>query len=457
LEQREVELLIVGGGPAGYAAAGRGRQLGLRTLIVEKDAIGGTCLNRGCIPTKSLLESASLYERMHRCDEFGLEASHLGVNYPQVMARKDRIVKNLVGGLGTMLQHRGIEIAEGEARFADQDAVVVDGETPLRILPQRTVICTGTVPAHLPMLEPDGRFIFDSDSILLQTSLPESMIIVGGGVIGSEFACIFQSLGVAVTIVELTDGLIPGEDQDLRRALLRELKKKKIKVQTNAKITDAAVGDDGVRVFFEQRGQTKQLHAHACLSAVGRRPVLPSGIELAAEKSGFLRVGDDFRTSVPQVYAAGDVIGGLQLAHLAFFEGIAAVSSSCGEDFASQWHVPRCVYTDPETASVGLSEQEAEEKFGEAIVGMFSLKGNGKAMILGSNSGFCKVVADPSGRVVGFHMIGPHATEMIAGAVVALEQEMTLQQWSQCIHPHPTVSESIHESVLSALGLGLHA
>ncbi len=456
MQERNVQLLIIGGGPAGYAAAIRARHLGIETVLVERDIVGGTCLNRGCIPTKTLLESAGLFRQIQASKDFGFVVEGVNVDYSKVAKRKDQVVAALVKGLRHTMQQMGIEVICGEAVFDDAGSVVVHGSNPVQLRADKTIVATGAAPADLPHIKPNGTNIFDSDSILEITELPSSLVIVGGGAIGCEFASIFQSLGVSVTIVELLDGLLPGEDEDLRKALLREFKKQKVKVLASAKLTDVSEDGDELKFSVEQKGETKELQAAACLVAIGRRPVLPEGLNVETNKQGHIVVDDQFATSAPSIYAAGDIIGGLQFAHLAFFEGMNAVQAAFGYDHRRTWHVPRCVYTHPETAAVGLTERQARERYGDVVVGTFSLKGSGKAMILGENAGICKVIATGDGTAVGFHMVGPHATEMIIEAVVALEQGMTLEQWSQCIHPHPTVNEGVQESLLTALGLPMH-
>lgn len=454
--ERSVQLLIIGGGPAGYAAAARGRQLGLDTILVERDTLGGTCLNRGCIPTKTLLESAGLFQQIKKAQEFGLSINEVDVQYDRIVERKDRIVDSLVKGLQHTMEQSGVEVVPGEAVFVGSNQVRVDGPSPTTIQAEKIITATGTTPAHLPHCRPNGENIFDSDSILRMTHLPSSLVIVGGGVIGCEFASIFQALGVSVTIVELLDGLLPGEDGDLRKTLLREFKKQKIKVLTEARLNAVVEEQGSLKFSIEQKGKERELEAAACLIAIGRRPVVPDGLDVDKDEAGYIVVNENYETSQAPVYAAGDLIGGLQLAHLAFFEGINAVNAAFGAESRRSWHVPRCVYTHPETAAVGLTEEQARQQYEDVQIGTFSLKGNGKAMILGDNAGFCKVIAEPDGRVLGFHMVGPHATEMIAEAVVALEQGLSLAEWSQCIHPHPTVNESIQESLWSALGVPLH-
>ena len=451
---RQVDLLVLGGGPAGYSSAIRARQLGKQVVVVEKERLGGTCLNRGCIPTKALLESANFYGSLKSAQNHGITLDVTGLDYGQVIQKKDKVVQNLVGGLEFLLDRREVEVVVGEARFNSPTEVQVGTEV---FHPEKIIVATGTVAAELPGLEPDGRVVLNSDQMLAADTLPKSLLIVGGGVIGCEFATIFSSYGVQVTIVELTDQLLPPEDREVSQTLLREFKKRKIQVLTGASVDKLIRGEDEVVVQVTQKGRQREIEADRVLISVGRKPVVPEGFPGELNSRGYLVVNGALQTTVPHIYAAGDVIGGMQLAHLAFEEGWAACDHAFGKNARTQWFVPSCVYTQPEIGSVGLTEAHAREEYGEVIVAKYSLKGNGKAVIAGDDSGFCKIVASTDGVVRGVHIIGPQATELISNATVALERGLTLEQWAEVIYPHPTVSESIKETVLSGLGAGLHS
>lgn len=451
---RQVDLLVLGGGPAGYSSAIRARQLGKQVVVVEKERLGGTCLNRGCIPTKALLESANFYGSLKSAQNHGITLDVTGLDYGQVIQKKDKVVQNLVGGLEFLLDRREVEVVVGEARFNSPTEVQVGTEV---FHPEKIIVATGTVAAELPGLEPDGRVVLNSDQMLAADTLPKSLLIVGGGVIGCEFATIFSSYGVQVTIVELTDQLLPPEDREVSQTLLREFKKRKIQVLTGASVDKLIRGEDEVVVQVTQKGRQREIEADRVLISVGRKPVVPEGFPGELNSRGYLVVNGALQTTVPHIYAAGDVIGGMQLAHLAFEEGWAACDHAFGKNARTQWFVPSCVYTQPEIGSVGLTEAHACEEYGEVIVAKYSLKGNGKAVIAGDDSGFCKIVASTDGVVRGVHIIGPQATELISNATVALERGLTLEQWAEVIYPHPTVSESIKETVLSGLGAGLHS
>lgn len=451
---RQIDLLVLGGGPAGYSSAIRARQLGKQVVVVEKERLGGTCLNRGCIPTKALLESANFYGSLKSAQNHGITLDVTGLDYGQVIQKKDKVVQNLVGGLEFLLDRREIEVVVGEARFNSPTEVQVGTEV---FHPEKIIVATGTVAAELPGLEPDGRVVLNSDQMLAADTLPKALLIVGGGVIGCEFATIFSSYGVQVTIVELTDQLLPPEDREVSQTLLREFKKRKIQVLTGASVDKLIRGEDEVVVQVTQKGRQREIEADRVLISVGRKPVVPEGFPGELNSRGYLVVNGALQTTVPHIYAAGDVIGGMQLAHLAFEEGWAACDHAFGKNARTQWFVPSCVYTQPEIGSVGLTEAHAREEYGEVIVAKYSLKGNGKAVIAGDDSGFCKIVASTDGVVRGVHIIGPQATELISNATVALERGLTLEKWAEVIYPHPTVSESIKETVLSGLGAGLHS
>lgn len=452
---QEIDLLVIGGGPAGYSGAIRARHLGKKVVLVEKDSVGGTCLNRGCIPTKALLESAAFYRSLSFAKTHGVTLQLTGLDYSQVAAKKDKVVRRLVSGLRFLLEQRGIEIVAGEAVFASPQVVTV-GDRSFR--PEKILVSTGTSSVELPGLEPDGKFVLNSDQMLAAEELPESLVVVGGGVIGCEFATIFSSFGVEVTIVELMDQLLPPEDAEISRTLQREFRKRKIKVLTGASVQNLKRQDGQVVLSVERKGRTEEITTQRVLISVGRRPIIPEGFPAQLTGRGYIAVDEFLQTSVEHIYAAGDVIGGLQLAHLAFEEGLAACSNAFNEEKQkTKWFVPSCVYTQPEIGTVGLTEEETKEKYGEAIVGKYLLRGNGKAAIMQDDSGFCKIVASPDGIVRGVHLMGPHSTELIAGTTIVLEENLTLADWEKIVYPHPTVAESIKETVWSALGIGLHS
>lgn len=451
---QQIDLLVIGGGPAGYAGAIRARHLGKSVVVVEKASVGGTCLNRGCIPTKALLESAHFYGGLASAKTHGVSLEIQDLDYAQVVRNKDQVVKRLVDGLKFLLEKKEIRVIEGEGRFLSTTEVQVGDEV---FKPDNILVATGTVPFELPNLPIDGERVVDSDQLLDRDSLPKSLVIVGGGVIGCEFATVFASYGVQVTIVELMPQILPPEDAEISQTLTREFKKRKIKVLTGAKVEKLRHEANHVVVEVDQKGRPLEIETELVLVSVGRKAVLPQGFPAEVDSRGYVVVDGHYQSSVPHIYAAGDIIGGMQLAHLAFEEGWSAVNNMSGEPARNEWFVPSCVYTTPEIASVGLTEEKAKEQYGEVLTAKYSLKGNGRAVIAGQDSGFVKFVASAEGVVRGVHIIGPQATELISGATVAMEQKLTLQEWAEVVYPHPTVSESIKEAVLSGLGIGLHS
>jgi dihydrolipoamide dehydrogenase len=451
---QQIDLLVIGGGPAGYAGAIRARHLGMSVVVAEKSSVGGTCLNRGCIPTKALLESAHFYSSLASAKTHGVTLEVQDLDYAKVVENKDQVVHRLVDGLKFLLDKKEISVIDGEARFLSATEVQVGDET---FAPSKILVATGTVPFVLPSLPIDGKRVVDSDQLLDRDVLPKSLVIVGGGVIGCEFATVFASYGVQVTIVELMPQILPPEDAEISQTLTREFKKRKIKVLTGAKVEGLRHESDHVVVEVDQKGRSMEIETELVLVSVGRKAVLPEGFPGDVDPRGYAVVNEQYQTSVPHIYAAGDIIGGMQLAHLAFEEGWSAVNNMAGEPARNEWFVPSCVYTTPEIASVGLTEANAKEQYGDVVTAKYSLKGNGRAVIAGDDSGFVKFVASTDGVVRGVHIIGPQATELISGAAIALEQGLTLQKWAEVIYPHPTVSESIKEAVLSGLGIGLHS
>lgn len=451
---QQIDLLVLGGGPAGYSAAIRASQLGKSVVVAEKSSMGGTCLNRGCIPTKALLESAHFYGDLANAKKHGISVDVNNLDYEQVVDNKDRTVKRLVSGLQFLLNKREIRIIRGEARFNSEQKIQIGEEI---FQPKHVIVATGTAPMEIPGLEPDGKLVLNSDQLLDVKTLPESLVIVGGGVIGCEFATIFASYGVKVTIVELMSQILPPEDKEISQTLTREFKKRKITVLTNSAVKKIIRDDDRVVVEVQQGDSITEIETDRVLVSVGRQAIVPEGFSGELDSRGYIKVNNAFQTNVPHIYAAGDIIGGMQLAHLAFEEGWAAANNICDEKARHKWFVPSCVYTQPEIGSVGLTEEQAREEYGDVTVAKYLLKGNGKAVIVGSDSGFCKLIASSDGIVRGVHIIGPQATELISGATVALEQGLTLEKWGEIIYPHPTVSEAIKETVLSGLGTGLHS
>ncbi|PYI55034.1 dihydrolipoyl dehydrogenase [Paenibacillus flagellatus] len=466
------DLVVLGGGIGGYSAAIRAAQLGKSVAIVERDKLGGTCLHKGCIPSKALLRSAEVYATMKRADDFGVIAGPVTFDLAKAQARKTDIVEQLHKGLHYLMSKHNIEVVRGNGRiigpsiFSPRSGSVAveleDGETET-LVPNQLVIATGSRPRTLPGLEPDGKRIMTSDDALAMESVPASIVIVGGGVIGVEWATMLHEFGADVTIVEAERRLIPTEDEDVSRELERLFKKRGIRVLTGAKlVTDSVVsGADGVAMTVETAKGSESLAAETMLVSVGRVANV-DGIGLentdVRVENGVIKVNGFLQTTEPHIYAVGDVNGGLQLAHAAGHEGIAAAEHAAGKTPLSHpaHRIPRCIYTRPEVASVGWTEAQAKERGFETKTAKFPFKPLGKALVFGENDGFVKVVADAkTNDLLGVHLIGPHATDLIAEAALAQLLDATPWEVGSVVHPHPTLSEALGEAMLAVDGLSI--
>ncbi|MCC7106744.1 MAG: dihydrolipoyl dehydrogenase [Chloroflexi bacterium] len=465
MSEREVDLCVIGSGPGGYVAAIRAGQLGLRTAIVERDAIGGVCLNRGCIPTKAMLRSANVFDLLKRSEELGILADNVRVDYQQVIKRRDRVVKNLTNGVGSLLQSQAVEIIHGSAQLAGPGRVRVRvrGGEPIDIQARNVVIATGSRPASLPIPGADGEGVIDSDGALALAEIPRRMLVIGGGAVGAEWANIFHSLGTEMTLVEMLPTLVPVEDEEIGKLLGRVFSRRGITVRTSAKVERIEASASGARLctVVGADGQSEQVEVDVVLIGVGRRPVTDGlGLEEAGVKleRGWVMVDDAMRTNLPGVFAIGDVTGKKLLAHVASHQGIVATENAAGEARTMDYKaVPGCTYTHPEVASVGLTEKQAIEAGYEVQVGRFPFAASGRAMVGGETEGMVKVVAEAKyGELLGAHIIGSEASELIPESVLALRLEATLEDIATAIHAHPTLAESVMEACLAATGRSIH-
>jgi dihydrolipoamide dehydrogenase len=468
---KSYDIVVLGGGTGGYVAAIRAAQHGKKVAVVERDKLGGTCLHRGCIPSKALLRSAEVLATMKRGDEFGVVAGGpVSLDFGKVQSRKSAIVEQLHKGVQYLMQKYNIDVYRGNGRligpsiFSPRSGTVsvevAEGEIE-NLVPQHLIIATGSHPRTLPGLDIDGRLVLTSEEALELEELPKSLLIVGGGVIGVEWASMMNDFGVDVTVVEFEKRLVPLEDADVSRELERLFRKRGIRVLTGAKLLPETLRKENgaVRVQAEQNGAAVELAADKLLVSVGRAGNvdgfgLQENTDVKVER-GFIRVNEHFQTTEGHIYAIGDVIGGLQLAHAAAHEAVAAVDHICGAAAHryEQHLVPRCVYTRPEIASVGWTEEQAKAQGYEVKTGKFPFKAIGKALVYGDADGFVKVVADvKTSDVLGVHMIGPHVTDMISEA--ALAQLLNAVSWEvgMTIHPHPTLSEALGEAMLAVDG-----
>jgi len=470
---QEFDLVILGGGTGGYVAAIRAAQLGMKVAIVEKDKLGGTCLHRGCIPSKALLRSAEVYATLKEGDKFGVIAGNVGYDFSKVQQRKQGIIDQLHKGIHYLMNKGKITVFQGIGRvmgpsiFSPQ-AGAVRIETPSGeqeiVVPRFLLIATGSRPRTLPGLAVDGEYVITSDEALELKELPSSVIIVGGGVIGIEWASMLNDFGVDVTVVEYADRILPLEDEEISKEMARLLKKRKVNVVTGAKVLpETLVKADGkVTIKAEVAGGEQSFTAEKLLVSVGRQANVENiGLEATEIKveRGVIQVNEHYQTAESHIYAIGDVIGGLQLAHVASHEGILAVEHMAGLkphplDYTK---VPKCTYSRPEVANVGLTEAEAKQQGYEVKVGKFSFKALGKALVFGENDGFVKLVVDAkTNDLLGVHMIGPHVTDMISEAGLARVLDATPWEIGHTIHPHPTLSEAIAEAALAVDGEAIH-
>ncbi|HEX8194762.1 MAG TPA: dihydrolipoyl dehydrogenase [Pyrinomonadaceae bacterium] len=462
------DVTIIGAGPGGYVAAVRAAQLGLKAAIIEKEKgarLGGTCGLRGCIPTKQLLMSAHLYEQTQHLKEFGINVGDVGFDWGAVQKRKENIVKKNSDGVSYLMKKHKILVYNGFGKItgAGKIEVTKDDGTKETINTKNIIIATGSVVKPFPGFETDGDKIVNSDHILELQKVPKSLIVMGAGAVGVEFASVYARFGSETTIVEFMPRLLPIEDEEVSKELERVFKKRGIKSQTNTKLEKLEKTKDGVKVTGTSNGKQVVLEAEMFLVAVGRMPYLEGlGLEntkVEVDKRGTIVVDEFCRTGEPGVFAIGDAIATPWLAHLASKEGIMVVEQIAGQQAEpiNMRLVPNCTYCDPEVASVGLTEQKAKEEGYDVKVGKFPFSASGKARILGETDGFVKVVSEKKyDEVLGVHIIGPHATELLAEACVAMRLETTADELGRTIHAHPTVSESIMEAAEGVHNLTIH-
>jgi dihydrolipoamide dehydrogenase len=460
------DLVIIGSGPGGYVAAIRASQWGLKTAVVEKDPfLGGTCLHVGCIPTKVFLHHADIYDYFQRAEEFGFEVKDVKVNWPAMLARKDKIVKKHAGGIGMLFKKHKVDSITGWGRIAGPGRVAVekDGATT-ELETTYTMLATGSEARSLPGVELDASCILSNREILQLPAIPKSLVVVGAGAVGVEFASIYRTFGTDVTILEALPRIVPLEDEEISPELEKAFKKKGIRIETEAKVESVKKDPRGATVGFKDKtGKSQNLSAEKVLIAVGRRPLTENcGLEKTRAKieRGFVHANAYMETAEPNLYAIGDIVAGLpQLAHAASMEGIIAVGRMTGKDVQpfNRLRCPAATYCEPQIGSVGLTEKQARDAGYDVKTGKFPFLGNSKATILGSHEGFIKVVAEAKyGEILGVHAIGPLTTEIIAEAVTALGLEATLDDMAATIHAHPTVWEAMGDAFNSVRGLTIN-
>ncbi|HDR7517526.1 dihydrolipoyl dehydrogenase [Bacillus mobilis] len=457
------KLVVIGGGPAGYVAAITAAQNGKDVTLIDEADLGGTCLNVGCMPTKSLLESAEVHDIVRKANHYGIALNNgsISIDWKQIQARKSKIVTQLVQGIQYLMKKNKIKVIQGKANFETDHRVRVTNDNKEDVVDgEQFIIAAGSEPTELPFAPFDGKWILNSSHAMSLENIPKSLLIVGGGVIGCEFASIYSRLGTKVMIVEMAPQLLPGEDEDIAHILREKLENDGVEIFTEAALK--GLNNYKKQASFEYEGSIQVVNPEYVLVSVGRKPRVQ---KLDLEKAGVqfsnkgIAVNKHMQTNVSHIYAAGDVIGGIQLAHVAFHEGTTAALHASGEDVKVNYHaVPRCIYTSPEIASVGLNEKDAREQYGDIQIGEFPFTANGKALIIGEQTGKVKVIVEPKYQeIIGISIIGPRATELIGQGTVMLHTEVTADIMRDYIAAHPTLSEAIHEALLQAIGHAVHA
>ncbi|MCM3675457.1 dihydrolipoyl dehydrogenase [Peribacillus simplex] len=457
-------IAIIGGGPAGYVAAITAAQQDKEVILVVDGPLGGTCLNEGCMPTKSLLKSADTYDLVKNAGQLGIRLpfNSIEVDWETVQERKREVISKLVNGIRYLMSKNKIKVIQGRASILSSHRLRIEnGNKNEEIEASKIIISTGSEPIPLPFAPFDGEWIIHSGHAMSLPAIPDSLLIVGGGVIGCEFASIYSRMGTKVTVIEMGEKLLPGEDDDITSILHGELKNQGVTVHTSTSVKN--INPTSKTVFFEKSdGELEEHHADYVLVSIGRKPrVNEMGLE--GNDIDFSRLGisvdDRMQTSNPSIYACGDVIGGIQLAHVAFHEGRVAALNASGQFAQVNYRaIPRCIYTSPEIASVGLTEKEARKKYGEIKVGEFAFSANGKAILSNKPVGKVKVLVNPQyNEILGFSIVGQHATELIGQGTVMMHTEITTDMMEDLVPAHPTFSESIHEALLNVAGQAVHS
>ncbi len=453
------DTIVIGGGPGGYVAAIRASQLGQKTALVEKQHLGGICLNWGCIPTKSLLRNAEVINLLGNGKKFGFKFDNLSIDYSVAQKRSRQVSQRLVKGIGFLMKKNNIDVLEGEGILKSATEVEVNGELHQA---KNIIIATGARARAIPGVEIDGERLLTYRHALQLTKAPQSLVVVGAGAIGMEFAHVFHSYGATVTVVEMLPNVLPLEDEEVSKEVEKQLNRGGIKTRTGTRVEKIETNSEGVTLTLSKDGKTETLQAEKALIAIGVAPNSENlGLEAVGVQTerGFIQVNDKMQTNVAGIYAIGDVTGKFPLAHVASAQGILAANAIAGEEThpLKYQNMPRCTYTHPEVASVGLTEAQASEQGYAVKVGKFAFQANGKALGLDDNVGFVKIVAEEKyNEILGVHMVGPHVTEMLAGPTGMIGLESTLEELAHTVHPHPTLSEVVMEAAHVALGQAIH-
>ena len=452
-------ICILGGGPAGYVAAIRASQLGASVVLVEEKELGGVCLNVGCIPTKALLKTSETATTIKRSKEFGVESRLDRINWTSAVDRKNKVVKNLTTGVQQLLAAKNVTVIKGRGIVSeDKKMIIQTQEETIEVTWEKLIITTGASPLLPPIKGIDLEGVMTSTDALSMDSLPSQITIIGAGVIGLEFASMFTALGVKITVLELLDRILPGEDSEMSSELLKIMKRQGIAIKLSVKVTDIKKTEEGLTVTYFVGDKEVVKPCEKVLVAVGRKLNMDSiqNLPLKIEKNA-IAVNDHMETNIRGIYAAGDIVGGKQLAHLAFMEGKAAAQNALGiSSKVNYTAVPSCIYTNPEVASVGMTQEAAENAGISVKVGQFNLRSNGRAQTLGDREGFVKVIADQNNTIIGAQILGVHASEMISELTLAVTLKAKADDIADMIHPHPALSEAIWEACGDLLGRAIH-
>ncbi|HHB90533.1 MAG TPA: dihydrolipoyl dehydrogenase [Anaerolineae bacterium] len=459
----DYDVVVLGGGPGGYVAAIRAAQLGLKTALIEKENLGGVCLNWGCIPTKALIRNADIIRLLGRGKEFGFKFTGLEVDYRVAVKRSRQVANRLVKGVGFLMRKNGIEVIQGFGQLTDPHTLEVEGK---RVTAANIILATGARPALLPGVEADGRHLLTYRQAIVQEELPERLIIVGAGPIGMEFAYVFNAYGVQVTVVEMLPHVLPNEDPEVAAVVAKAFRKYGVRLLEGTRTEAIETTDSGVQVRVKhlESGEEETLVGDQVLIAIGVKPNSAGiGLEtagVATDARGWVTVNEVMQTNVPHIYAIGDLNGRLPLAHVASAQGVVAAETIAGaetlplDDYSN---MPRCTYCHPQVASIGLTEAQAREAGYELAVGKFPFQANGKALGLGEREGFVKIIMDAKyHEILGVHMVGPEVTELLPELSLARMLELTPEEIARNVHAHPTLSEAIMEAAHAALGHAIH-
>ena len=462
--EKKWDIIIIGGGPGGYVASLRAAQLKRRVALIENDRLGGTCINYGCIPTKYLLYHTHLFTEVKGSKVFDGLLEGLKINLTRLQKEKQRVVNQLVQSLELLLKRNGVEVFPGMARFIDERRVTVEIGGEERVLEgENLILATGSKPAELPFLKPNGEEVITSQEALECESVPKKLLVVGAGVVGIELGLLFQRLGSEVTILEIMPTLLPGWDRELVSRLQRILKVQGLTVDTQMRIEESIVdrGQVTLKGTCLKDNASFELSGEKVLLATGRKAnsdeIASSLLGIGLDKSGFVRVNAHLETSIPGIYAIGDLTGGKLLAHKASYEGVVAVENISGEKKTVDYSaLPAAVFSEPECASIGLTEEEAQERGGAVKVGRFPLRASGRALTMGREEGMVKIIANERDEILGAHILAPNASEIMAEMSLAMAKGLKLQDIASTIHIHPTLSEAVMEASLKANNLALH-